>query len=138
MVAQEQALATNIIKNRIHHFPISPLCRLCYSSDETVNHLISGCSHLVQSHYKPCHDQVAFLVHWQLCMSVGINVAGNWWNHTPERVVSNFIRMQWDYVTDRYLCHNRPDIVLSYLQQKKTYLIDISIPEWFRNLWRID
>ena len=98
MAAQEQALATNIIKNRIHHLPVSPLCRLCHSNDQTVDHLISGCSYLVQSHYKPRHDQVAFLVHWQLCKSVGISVVSNWWNHTPERVMSNSIwKILWDH-----------------------------------------
>jgi len=90
-----------------------------------VDHLISGCSYLVQSHYKSRHDQVASLVHWQLCKSVGINVVGNWWNHTPERVVSNSICKDYTIVTDRHLRHKRPDTVLSYLQQN---LIDISIP----------
>ena len=87
MAAQEQALTTNIIKNRIHHLSVSPLSRLCHSCDETVDHLISGCSHLAQSQYKARHDQVASLVHWHLRKSAGIDVVGKWWNHTPERVV---------------------------------------------------
>ena len=53
-------------------------------------------------------------------------------SYTWKSGVELYIIMQdlWDYtiVTDRHLCHNRPDIVLSYLQQKKIYLIDISIP----------
>ena len=43
MAAQEQALAANLVKNRIHYLPVSPLCRLCHSCDETVDHLTSSC-----------------------------------------------------------------------------------------------
>jgi len=66
MAAQEQALATNVVKNKIHHLQVSPLCRLCHSCDETVDHLISGCSCIAQSQYKARHDQVALFVHWHL------------------------------------------------------------------------
>ena len=89
MAAQEQALATNTIKNKIHHLPVSPLCHLCHSCDETVDHLISSCSYIAQSQYKARHDQVASFVHWQLCKSVGFGVVNKWWNHLPEKVLSN-------------------------------------------------
>ena len=131
MAAQEQALATNVVKSRIHQLPVSPLCRLCHSCDETVDHLTSSCSYIAQSQYKARHDQVALFVHWHLCKSVGFDVVDKWWNHLPMRVLStSHCKILWDFTitTDRVLHHNRPDIVLSLLQQRRTYLIDITIP----------
>ena len=74
MAAQEQVLATNLVKNRIHHLPVFPLCRLCHSCDEMVDHLTSSCSHVAQSQYKARHDQVASFVHWHLCRSSGFDI----------------------------------------------------------------
>jgi len=89
IAAQEQALTTNVIKNNIHHLSVSPLCHLCHSCDETEDHLISGCSFLVQPYYNASHNQVGSFVHKQLCKSVGFNVVGKWWNYVPERELSN-------------------------------------------------
>ena len=57
--AQEQALRTNAIKANIDKQPVSPLCRLCMKTPETVMHLASGCTKLAQKQYKKRHDNVA-------------------------------------------------------------------------------
>ena len=49
--AQEQALRTNAIKANIDKQPVSPLCRLCMKTPETVMHLASGCIKLEQKQY---------------------------------------------------------------------------------------
>ena len=41
--AQEQGLRVNSIKNRTDGQDVSPMCRLCGKSSETVMHLSSGC-----------------------------------------------------------------------------------------------
>ena len=41
--AQEQVLRVNSIKNHIDGQDVSPMCRLCGESSETVMHLSSGC-----------------------------------------------------------------------------------------------
>ena len=61
--AQEQALSINAIKANIFRMPCSLKCRLCGCADETVDHLVSSCSYLVQREYKDRHDAVASLVH---------------------------------------------------------------------------
>ena len=72
--AQEQAIPTNIIKNKIYgQTHISPLCRLCGQSNETVDHLTSSCSYIAQTAYKHRHDQVAKFIHWKLLAMYSID-----------------------------------------------------------------
>jgi len=54
--------------NNIRHLSLecSPKCRLCGCADETIDHLVSGCSYLVQREYKGRYDAVGSLVHWKL------------------------------------------------------------------------
>ena len=42
-VAKEQTLQVNSIKHHIDSQDVSPMCRLCGESCETVMHLSSGC-----------------------------------------------------------------------------------------------
>jgi len=51
------------VKSQIFHLPVFSLCCLCHSTDETIDHLISSCSFLVQSQYKKRHDVVASYIH---------------------------------------------------------------------------
>jgi len=44
----------------------SPLCHLCNSAEETVDHLVSSCPYIAQTEYKKWHDQVARYIHWKL------------------------------------------------------------------------
>ena len=60
MAAQEQAFTTNVMKSQIFH---PSLCCCCHSADETIDHLISSCTFLVQSHYKKRHDVVTSYMH---------------------------------------------------------------------------
>ena len=50
--AQDQALRTNSIKNRIDKQQLSPACRLCGKRDETVSHIVAECKMLAQKYYK--------------------------------------------------------------------------------------
>ena len=77
IMTAKNKLLLNIIKKKIYPLVLSPLGRQCHSCDETVDHLISGCLYLAQSHCKAHLDQAASLVHWQLCKCVGINIIGN-------------------------------------------------------------
>ena len=48
MAAQDQALRTNAMKNKIDKMNISPLCKLCGERDETVAHIVAECKMLAQ------------------------------------------------------------------------------------------
>ena len=64
--AQEHALLENSIKNHTDGHDVSPMCRLCGESSETVMHLSSGCPVLAKSKYRIRHDIVRKHIHWLL------------------------------------------------------------------------
>ncbi|XP_068738999.1 uncharacterized protein [Montipora capricornis] len=71
--AQDQALRTNSIKNRIDKEDVSPMCRLCGEREETVSHIVAECKKLAQREYKMWrHDKVGQVIHWKLCQKFNI------------------------------------------------------------------
>ena len=48
----------NIIKAKIDKTQIDSKCRMCGKADESINHILSECSKLVQKEYKRRHDWV--------------------------------------------------------------------------------
>ena len=83
--AQDQALNTNYYNFHILGGPNSS-CRLCDSDNETVAHLVSGCSALAGTSYKKCHDAVGHCLHWCLCCQFSFPVVREWWKHNPKSV----------------------------------------------------
>ena len=67
MAAQNSAIRTNHIRARIGKTQQNSKCRLCSDRDETINHIISGISKLAQKEYKPRHDWVDKVIHWEMC-----------------------------------------------------------------------
>ena len=90
IAAQDQALRTNSIKNRIDKQQVSPACRLCGERDETVSHIVAECKMLAQKYYKSWrHDKVAQVIHWRLCHRFKINREDKWYNYIPEPVLES-------------------------------------------------
>ncbi|XP_068759118.1 uncharacterized protein [Montipora capricornis] len=93
----------------------SPLCRMCRSKGETVAHVVSECGNLVQTEYKGGrHDNVAWIIHWQLCGKCGLERANSWYEQKPEGVVeSENFKILWDFTVqcDRKVEARRPYIV---------------------------
>ena len=58
MAAQNNAIRTNHIKARIDKTQQNRKCGLYGDRDETINHIISGCSKLAQKNYKTRNDWV--------------------------------------------------------------------------------
>ena len=129
--AQEQGLFTNALRAHIYSLPCALKCRLCGSSDETVDYLVICCPLLAQSAYKQGHDKVTGLLYWQLSRMAGIMVCNDWWCHSPDRVSENeHFRLLWDFtpITNHHLPHNRPDIIFIMKDLKEMYLINVAIP----------
>ena len=62
-------------------------CRLCTHSEETIDHMISGCPTIVNTEYLQLHDRVAKFIHWALCKHYEIPHTEKWYGHTQEPVV---------------------------------------------------
>ena len=132
IAAQDQALRTNSIKNRIDKQQVSPACRLCGERDETVSHIVAECKMLAQKYYKSWrHDKVAQVIHWRLCHRFKINREDKWYNHILEPVLeSREHKILWDFKiqTDNPIEANKPDIVVFNKESKDCYIIDIACP----------
>ena len=57
---------------------------MCKNADETVSHIVSGCTKLAQAEYKKRHDKVATAVHWCLAKKYGLAHSDQWYHHKPE------------------------------------------------------
>ena len=115
----------------IDHTAKSPLCRMCGSKGETVAHVVSECSKLVQKEYKGRHDNVARYIHWQLCGKRGLERASSWYEQKPEEVVeSENVKILWDFTVqcDREIEARRPDIVFIDKKEREVVIIDVAIP----------
>ena len=51
VAAQDQAISTNYLKNKILKEEIETKCRLCKQHEETIDHLTSGCPILAKNGY---------------------------------------------------------------------------------------
>ena len=58
MVAQEQAIRTNLIKAKIDKSQQESKCRMCEEADESINLILDECKMLAQRDYKKRHDWV--------------------------------------------------------------------------------
>ena len=131
--AQEQALRKNSIKNHIDDQDVSPMCRLCGKSSETVMHLSSGCPVLAKSKYRIRHDIVGKHMHWLLLKKHGIPTGNKWYSHVPNVVTETDdgkVTIYWDkpIKTDRKVSYNRPDVVVIDREENTWYIVDFAIP----------
>ena len=128
--AQEQPITTNVM-SKIFKLSVSPLCRLCCSADETIDHLVSGCSYIAQTQYKKRHDLVASNIHWNLAKLAGFCIHEQWWKYVPEKVLDNSDwKILWDYTIQagNSLSDKWPDITFLNKQKAEPKFIDVAIP----------
>ena len=129
--AQDQALRTNWIKKHIDKRDVSEKCRMCGVRDESVDHLIAECEKLAQKQYKPRHDNIARIVHLELCQKFGLIGKMKWYNHKPDSVMENDrVKILWDFniQTDHVIQHRRPDIVIVYKNERRCHIVDVAVP----------
>eukprot|EP00957_Ditylum_brightwellii_P138039 10523695-Ditylum_brightwellii.AAC.1 len=90
-------------------------CRLCQQKDKTVQHIVRVCPKLAGTKYTKQHNGIARYIHWNLWHEQGIEVPVQWWKHVPiSSIIDGVTTNPWDLkiITDKFLKHNRPDIVL--------------------------
>ena len=94
-------------------------------------HITSECEKLAQGEYKRRHDNVARIIHWELCAKYGIDRAKNWYEQKPIGVMENDkAKILWDFMIqcDKMIEHRKPDIVLVDKVQQKCLIIDVACP----------
>ena len=89
IAAQNNAIRTNQIKARIDKTQQNSKCRLRGDRDETINHIISECSKLVQNEYKTRHDWVGKVNHREMCKKFKFDHTNKWYMHKPASVQEN-------------------------------------------------
>ena len=65
------------------------LCRVCRKVDESIDHIVSGCSKLAQKKYKRRHDNLGKIVHWKLARKCNFEAGVKWYEHKSESVLEN-------------------------------------------------
>ena len=58
IAAQNNAIRTNLIRVSIDKIQQNNKCELCGDRDETINHIIRGCTKLVQEYKTMLHSQI--------------------------------------------------------------------------------
>ena len=67
LAAQDESLATRMYQAKILKNGADPKCRLCIHSEETNDHMTSGCQTTVNTEFLQRHDREAKFIHWTLC-----------------------------------------------------------------------
>ena len=106
-------------------------CRLCNEYDETIDHIVSRCPVVAKSEFIQRHDNAATYMHWKICKAFSLAVTDNWYNHSPETVVSNDqVTLIWDMQvhTGKEIMANKSDIIITDHINNTCHLIDTKIP----------
>ena len=92
---------------------------------------MADCSAMAPTDYTDRHNQVASIIHWNICRHFQVPVECRWCRHQPDRLVeTDDIVVMWDTTipTAGKIKSNRPDICLRDKKANTCLLIDISCP----------
>ena len=97
MAAQNQSIITNLVKAKIDKSRGDSLGTVCRKVDESIDHIVSGCSKLAQKEYKRRHDSLGKMVHWKVARKCNFEAGDKWYEHEPESVLENEDKILWDF-----------------------------------------
>lgn len=88
LAAQDQTLPTRVYHHHIIKDGTDPLCCICNKSQETIDHIISGCPELAKPEYIHVHqhNKVAAYVHWKIYKEYEVDTADKWYEINPKTV----------------------------------------------------
>ena len=90
VVAEKQSIRANLVKTRIDKSQGDSLRRMCTKVDESIDHIVSGCSKLAQE-YKRRHDNLGKIVHWKVARKCNFEARDKWYEYEPESILENEI-----------------------------------------------
>ena len=103
----------------------------CRKVDESIDHIVSGCSKLAQKEYKRRHDNLGKIVRWKLARKCNLEAGDKWYEHEPESVLENEdYKISWDFSiqTDHVIEAWRPGLVLVDKKERSCKIIDFAVP----------
>ena len=109
---------------------VDPRCRLCTHSEETIDHIISGCPAIVNTEYFQRHNRVAKFIHWTLGKHYEIPHTDKWYEHTVEPVIEGKnVTILWNFTvkTDRKTNANRPDIIIKNYKERTCIMMNVAV-----------
>ena len=104
---------------------------MCRKVDESIDHIVSGCSKLAQKEYKRRHDHLGKIVYWKLARKCNFEAGDKWYEHEPESVLENEdYKILWDFSiqTDHVIEACRPDLVVVDKKERSCKIIDFAVP----------
>ena len=130
VAAQNQSIRTNLVKAKIDKSQKDTLCRLCKKADESIDHVVSGCSKLAQKEYKRRHDNLGKIVHWKLARKCNFEAGDKWYEHEPESVLENEdYKILWNFSIQTHVIEARwTDLVVVDKKRRTCKIIDFAVP----------
>ena len=132
VAAQNQSIRANLVKAKIDKSQGDSLCRVCRKVDESIDHIVSGCSKLAQKEYKRKHDNLGKIVHRKFARKCNFEAGDEWYQHEPESVLENEdYKILWDFSiqTDHVIEARKSDLVLVDKKERICNIIDFAVPE---------
>ena len=115
VAAQNQSIKKNPVKAKIDKSQGDSLFRVCRNVDESIDHIVSGCSKIAQKEYKRRHDNFGKIMYWKLARKCNFEAGHKWYEHEPESVLENEdYKILWDFSiqTDHGKEARRSDLVV--------------------------
>ena len=115
VAAQNQSIRTNLVKAKVDKIQGDSLCRVCRKVDESIDHIVSGCSKLTQNEYKRRHKNLGKIVHWKLATVCNFEAGDKWYEHELESDLENEdYKIFWDFSiqTVHVIEARTPDLVV--------------------------
>ena len=130
VAAQNQSIRANLVKAATDKSQEDSLCRVCRKVDESIDHIVSGCSKLAQKEYKRRHDNLGKIVHWKLARKYNFEAGDKWYEHEPESVLENEdYKILWDFsIQTDVIEARRPDLVVVDKKKRSCKIIDFAVP----------
>ena len=119
-----------VVKAKIAKSQGDSLCRVSRKVDESIDHIVSGCSKFTQKEYKRRHDNLGKIVHWKLARKCNFEAGDKWYEHEPESVLENEdYKILWDFSfqTDHVIKARRPGLVLVDKNERSCKIIDFAV-----------
>ena len=79
VAAQNQIIRTNLVKAKIDKSQGDTLCRVSRKVDESIGHIVSGCSKLAQKEYQRRHNNLGKIVHRKLARNCDFEAGDKWY-----------------------------------------------------------